>query len=279
MLNKKSEKIIYIKKRHSSAHKEFHGGSWKLAYADFVTALMAFFLLLWLLNASPNKKLEGVAKYFMPTLSFLKDKEEQKQTNNKIGIQYGVERVGAIVDIKAKGVKINVNEINNKIFAKIESNIDQANEKNSSVSQSLSYKDTPIGLEITVHDQENHPLFKAGGYELSDFAKMILTKVSEFISMSPNLIRISGYTDKSNVTSISANGNWELSAHRANAARKYLLIQGITSDRISELVAKADTDLLDPENPYSPKNRRITITLLRNSNPAFYKISTPKDLS
>ena len=279
-MQKDKLKTRTIRKKKFNHQNHFHGGSWKLAYADFVTALMAFFLLLWLLSATPNKKLQTVAQYFIPTLSFLqkevKTKDNDYQYNNKIGIQYGVERVGDVVDIQQDGEKININEINNKIFSKIESRIDNLIKESQSTQQSISYKNTNNGLEITISDQDKHPLFNLGSATLTDYAKDMLDNITKFIKYSPNLIQISGYTDKSNQSPLAKYGNWELSSDRADSARKYLLIKGISPERIHSLVARSDTELIDQDNPYSPINRRITITLLRKSGAANYKISTPR---
>ncbi len=270
-----------IRKKKFNNRNDYHGGSWKLAYADFVTALMAFFLLLWLLSATPNKKLQTVAQYFIPTLSFLqkevKNKDNDYQYNNKIGIQYGVEHVGDIVDVKKEGEKINVAEINNKIFSKIESQIDNLIQDSQGIQQNISYKNTLNGLEITINDQDKHPLFQIGSSELTDYAKNLLDNIIKFIKFSPNLIQISGYTDKSNQSPLVKYGDWELSSDRADSARRYLLIKGISPERIHSLIARADTDLIDQDNPYSPINRRITITLLRKEGAANYKIATPMD--
>lgn len=280
MKKNKSENVYIRRKRISPPH-QFHGGSWKLAYADFVTALMAFFLLLWLLSASPNKKLETIAQYFVPTLSFLqkdvKTKDNDYQYNSKIGIQYGAERVGNVVDIQQNGEKINVDEINNKIFLKIESDIDSMLQKSQNIDKSVSYKNTVTGLEITISDQANNPLFEVGSAKLTDYAKNMLTNIIKYIKYSPNLIQISGYTDKSNQNALAKYGNWELSFDRADSARRYFLMNNISYERIHSLIARADTELIDQNNPYSPVNRRITITLLRNSGIENYKVSTPKN--
>ncbi len=280
MKKNKSEKT-FIRRKRSSAPHQFHGGSWKLAYADFVTALMAFFLLLWLLSASPSKKLETIAQYFVPTLSFLqkdiKTKDNDYKYNSKIGIQYGAERVGNVVDIQQDGEKINVDEMNNKIFLKIESDIDSMLEKSQDIGKSVSYKNTVSGLEITVSDQANNPLFEVNSAKLTDYAKNMLTEIIKYIKYSPNLIQISGYTDKSNQNALTQYGNWELSFDRADSARRYFLMNNIPYERIHSLIARADTELIDLNNPYSPVNRRITITLLRNSGIENYKVSTPKN--
>jgi chemotaxis protein MotB len=280
-MKKNKSENVYIRRRRITPPHQFHGGSWKLAYADFVTALMAFFLLLWLLSASPNKKLETIAQYFVPTLSFLqkdvKTKDNDYQYNSKIGIQYGAERVGNVIDIQQDGEKINVDEMNNKIFLKIESDIDSMLEKSQDINKSVSYKNTVSGLEITISDQANNPLFEVGSAKLTDYAKNMLTKIIKYIKYSPNLIQISGYTDKSNQNALTQYGNWELSFDRADSARRYFLMNTISYERIHSLVARADTELIDQNNPYSPVNRRITITLLRNSGIENYKISTPKN--
>ena len=105
----------------------------------------------------------------------------------------------------------------------------------------------------------------------------MLTKIIKYIKYSPNLIQISGYTDKSNQNALAQYGNWELSFDRADSARKYFLMNNISYERIHSVIARADTALIDQNNPYSPVNRRITITLLRNSGIENYKISTPKN--
>ena len=280
-MKKNKSENVYIRRKSITPPHQFHGGSWKLAYADFVTALTAFFLLLWLLSASPNKKFETIAQYFVPTLSFLqkdvKTKDNDYQYNSKIGIQYGAERVGNVVDIQQNGEKINVDEINNKIFLKIESDIDSMLEKSQNIDKSVSYKNTVTGLEIRISDQANNPLFEVGSAKLTDYAKNMLTNIIKYIKYSPNLIQISGYTDKSNQNALAKYGNWELSFDRADSARRYFLMNNISYERIHSLIARADTELIDQNNPYSQVNRRITITLLRNSGIENYKVSIPKN--
>ena len=167
--------------------------------------------------------------------------------------------------------------MNNKIFLKIESDIDSMLEKSQDINKSVSYKNTVSGLEITISDQANNPLFEVGSAKLTDYAKNMLTKIIKYIKYSPNLIQISGYTDKSNQNALAQYGNWELSFDRADSARKYFLMNNISYERIHSVIARADTELIDQNNPYSPVNRRITITLLRNSGIENYKISTPKN--
>jgi chemotaxis protein MotB len=178
------------------------------------------------------------------------------------------------VDVKKEGEKINVAEINNKIFSKIESQIDNLIQDSQGIQKNISYKNTLNGLEITINDQDKRPLFQIGSAVLTDYTKNLLDNIIKF---SPNLIQISGYTDKSNQSPLVKYGDWELSSDRADSARRYLLIKGISPERIHSLIARADTDLIDQDNPYSPINRRITITLLRKEGAANYKVATPID--
>lgn len=278
MLKKQvNNKVIIIRKRKSNmSDQAFHGGSWKLAYADFVTALMAFFLLLWLLTAVPNKKLKIIAEYFMPTLDFLK-KEGSKDAhyNEKIGIKDGVSRVGDIVDISRKGEKIDVSEMENKVLAEIESKIGKIQKKDISINETLSYYKTANGLEITVYDYDKYKVFNQENTELTDFGKSILTKISNTIKISPNLIQVIGYS-RMKSTPMEHYGSWELSADRANVARKFLLVNGVSPDKIQEVVGRIN---LTPstDSSYLGKDAKITITILRNSTILNEKVSVPLD--
>ena len=279
MLKKQASNKVIIKKRKNKTSGEgFHGGSWKLAYADFVTALMAFFLLLWLLNTTPNKKLKVIEQYFMPTLTFL-TKEVQKdgsQYNEKIGIKEGVNRVGDIVDISRKGQRIDISEIENKMLTEMESKIKKTEKKNASANKALSYHRTADGLEITIHDHGQYKVFDQENAQLTDFGKSILNKVTNIIKVSPNLIQVVGYANITN-SSIDHYGSWELSADRANVARKFLLISGISADKIQEVVARINPINFTADDSYSKKEARIAITILRNSAIMNQKISVPQD--
>ncbi len=187
--------------------------------------------------------------------------------------------MGDIVDIKRKGRKIDVSEMDNEIFAEIESKVQDIGKRSADINESLSYKNTPYGLEITIYNQNNHKVFERESAQLTDFAKRILGKISKIIKVSPNLIQITGYTSGPSNNPIGDYGNWELSADRANSVRKFLFIHGVVADKVYEVVARTDTESLDinANALYSTKDARITVTILRNSNVAYQKISVPQD--
>lgn len=288
---KPTSKAPIIIKRITLAGHGHHGGAWKVAYADFVTAMMAFFLLLWLLNSVPTEKLKGVAQYFEPTVGLYgskgigfeggksSSKEGQSQYDKTAGVQYGVMSKGNIISIPQSGSQNSSEEVENERFSLVESELKKVmttDAKLNDLKDNIDYEITPEGLIIKIMDQDKHPMFKTGSAELEPFAKDILIKVVNLIKYSPNFIAISGHTD-SDISGLPKEYSiWELSADRANATRRFMVDQGVPIEQISRVVARADTEPLDATNLNSPKNRRIAITLLRNSSMAYNKISAPK---
>ena len=281
---------IIIKKITISGHGH-HGGAWKVAYADFVTAMMAFFLLLWLLNSVPTEKLKGVAAYFEPTVGLSGNKgigfqggkaqneDGESQYDKSKGVKYGVMSKGNIVSIPQSGSEVSSEEIENERFSLMEGEMKKilvSDTKLADLKDSVDFEITPEGLIIKIMDQNKYPMFKVGSPDLEIYTKNVLTKIVSLIKYSPNFISISGYTD-SDVPGLAKDySNWELSADRANATRRFLVSEGVPYEQISRVVGKADTEPLDAGNPNSPKNRRIAIVLLRNSVLPFNKISAPK---
>lgn len=287
------DKAPIIIKKITGGHHGHHGGAWKVAYADFVTAMMAFFLLLWLLNAVPAEKLQGIAQYFEPTIGLADSKgigfqggnaSNDSGTSNydkQAGVRYGVMQKGDIISVPEKGTDIKPEEAENERFQMVEGELKKTIMSDKDLSQfqdSIQFDVTPEGLVIKVADQDRYPMFKQGSPDLEVYTKNILTKIVGLIKFSPNFIAISGHTD-SDMSSLSKDySNWELSADRANATRRFMVEQGMPSEQIAKIVARADAEPIDPANPNSPANRRITITLLRNSVMPFNKISAPKQL-
>lgn len=276
----KDQSIVIKKiKKVSGGH---HGGAWKVAYADFVTAMMAFFLLLWLLSSTSEAQKEGIADYFTPTVG-IKDgagigfkggiSEDvdgtKKSTKSTIAIIASGQPAG--VGTKNKETLIEANQEQAE-FEKTQEDIQKAFEDDPSMSelaQNVLIKVTPEGLQVDIIDSDKHPMFEPGNAVISEFGKEILGKLAKIVERLPNYISISGHTD---AEVLKAKGgtytNWELSADRANAARRYLTTQGLAEERISKIQGRGAFELLLPEDPLSPRNRRISMLLLRGEHMA-----------
>lgn len=290
MADKKEGNTIIIKKINKVAGGH-HGGAWKVAYADFVTAMMAFFLLLWLLSSAPQETLKGISSYFTPTIG-LKDqkgigfdggRQSSKEQGNDVAqyaesqIVYGAPSKGVIVskpEDKAKD-----NDADQKNFITMEQALKSAISQDASLkenAENIRINMTPEGLEILIVDSARRPTFVPGTTELQPHAKVILKKVTEIIKYMPNFLSITGYTTQS-AASFDA---WDLSAKRANAARIYLESVGIDNDQIGKIGGKADRELLNRQNPNDPQNIRLSIILMKNSinSTKDRNLATPADL-
>lgn len=287
------EKAPIIIKKINAGHHGHHGGAWKVAYADFVTAMMAFFLLMWLLNATPSDKLRGIAQYFEPTVGIggqkgigfqggkSRSKDGASTYDKKQGVKYGVLRKGDLISQPQKGTEVSIEEVENEQFAMVEGELKKVIMSDGTLAQfqdSILFDVTPEGLQIKITDQDKYPLFKAGSSELSTFTKNIIRKIVGLIKYSPNFLSISGHTDSNIKTLNDKYSNWELSSDRAHSARRFMVQQGVSNEQFAKIVGKADTEPLDKNNTSSPRNRRITITLLRNSIAPYNKVAAPKEL-
>lgn len=266
-----------------------HGGAWKVAYADFVTAMMAFFLLLWLLNAVTEEQKRGIAQYFRPTIAFqntsatfailqgqaqpmetmtggsaaqtdLDDPEQTDPTDPEPADGDGakpvnLEEAEATV---AKAEDQQLQQIKDEISKAIEATPDLKElEKN------LKIDKTEEGIRIQLLDQEKISMFPSGSANMNPRSQELLQKVAQAVSDLPNKIEISGHTDAAPYAGNANYSNWELSSDRANASRRVLVENGINPSRLRTVEGKADTEPFLKENPLDPQNRRISIVLLR----------------
>jgi chemotaxis protein MotB len=272
------EKPIIIKRItvNAPAH---HGGSWKVAYADFVTAMMAFFLLLWLISSASDAQLEGIADYFTPTIGLkdsqgigfkggLTDEEEgtHRKPTARPNIVTGQPPQGVKpLDPKKKAV-VETPEGESQLFEQTSTALQEAVKQDAALKdlgENLRMEQTPEGLKIQVMDTEKDPMFAAGSVELTDAGKRLIGRIGQVIKDAPNRLSITGHTDGVPVSSEKRMGNWELSTERANAARRYLASQGMVEERMAKVQGRADKELLFPADPKNPKNRRIELLLLR----------------
>lgn len=276
---------IIVKKIKKGGHAA-HGGAWKVAYADFVTAMMAFFLLLWLLTATPVENLQGLADYFSPTLG-LQGKMgigfgggQSPNTEGASsgdwagqGIVFGAPPSGPIIKLKDVDNKTDVDNI--KIsFESLSEAIEQSIEEK----ESVDVEETPEGLRIQIIDKDKRPMFENGTAKLQPHAKKILAKIAYIIKFMPNYVQITGHTSSIDYKIKKNYTNWDLSTDRANATRNYLIKAGIPLNQVAQVIGKENQEPVDTSYPQSPVNDRVTLTLLRKSLLGEQKQAAPDDV-
>jgi chemotaxis protein MotB len=275
--------IKRIKKSGGGGH---HGGAWKVAYADFVTAMMAFFLLMWLINTTTPEQKRGIADYFAA-------QNISKSSSGAGGVLAGTvfgadgsRAGGAMTSMTAQQAPSRPQDqtrsttegelksgatdaqMPNREFEQAEMSLRQAMQQMPDIaelSRNLIVNETSDGLNIQLVDQEGQAMFQPGTAVPLPKTRALLQQVARIVDRLPNRISITGHTDAVNFEGPNGMTNWELSAARANAARAILAGQGIPSDRIFEVSGKAGTDPLLPNDPYASSNRRISILLMREA--------------
>jgi chemotaxis protein MotB len=236
----KPEPIIVIKKKgHGGGH---HGGAWKVAYADFVTAMMALFIVLWLMNSSEKIK-KAVAGYF----------NDPKGTATLMGTTMSGD--GVAVTIKTEDKMQLVKE-------KLEQEI-KAKKELEKLSKQIEITITAEGLRIELLEGSHATFYQSGSAALSDRGQELLSLLAGELKTLPNPLLIEGHTDAAPYSSDRSYSNWELSADRANSARRLLQQNGVRADQVTQVRGYADQMLRVKSNPYDPSNRRISI-LVKN---------------
>ncbi|MGG7567575.1 flagellar motor protein MotB [Rhodovulum sp. DZ06] len=275
--------VTIIKKKKAGGGDGHHGGAWKVAYADFVTAMMAFFLLMWLLNATSEDQRKGLAEYFDPKVpiarisgggsgAFGGDSVLSEETLTQSGRGAEDENpteseqargaTGVMEDEaagEAEGEKTDPLERVAEVFEGMRGESDVADE----LLRHIRTRVTDEGLIIELFDTEERPLFGRGKAEPTPTMTALLTMIGEVAAMLENEVAVEGHTDSAPYRD-AGYGNWELSSDRAHAARRTLVAAGLPETRINRVVGKADSDLATPDNPASPRNRRIAVTILRS---------------
>jgi chemotaxis protein MotB len=264
---------IIIKRRKVVKAAGHHGGAWKVAYADFVTAMMAFFLLMWLLNATTEEQRKGLADYFNPTIpiSRISGGGSDALNGSSIFTEETLARMGTgasherSVESPATAKEAEEKAAEEKAIAEnLQSLKESLGEKSHQLSEHLMIKMSPEGIVLELVDSESTPLFPVGRSQPSDLLVELLDTVSETFGTFENDIKIVGHTDNRRYRNDAMYDNWNLSADRANTARRLLVRSGVSRDRIREVSGKADTDPLIKEDPSAAQNRRISITILTN---------------
>ena len=288
------EQPVVIKKVKKGGHDGHHGGAWKVAYADFVTAMMAFFLLMWLINTTSPEQKRGIADYFAPA-------SVSETTSGTGGIlggtslgDDGAKSAGSMSVIEAmapeakdpsegkspaatkadeerqsssEAMREALEKREEAAFASAAQSLRQALQdmpELAELSKNIIVDETPEGLRIQLVDQEGRSLFDQGATQPNARAKVLLRAVSKVINQLPNRITISGHTSAS-LNGAKADGDWALSSARADASRKVLQGSGVDADRVYQVSGKANSEPLYPDDPTLAGNRRIAIVLLREA--------------
>ena len=267
--------VIRRVKKHGAGH---HGGAWKIAYADFVTAMMAFFLLMWLIGSTTKGDLEGIADYFKTPLKVAllggSGSGDSSSVLNgggeDLSRRFGQRARGedpakkAIVSLKAAEAAVAKNE--KETLRELKRRIERAIENNVSLKQfrsQLLLDITSEGLRIQIVDENNRPMFAIGSAALQPYSRDILREIGRALNDVPNRLSISGHTDaKPYAGGDKGYSNWELSADRANAARRELIEGGLGDSRVLRVVGLSSAVLFDASNPLNPINRRISIIVM-----------------
>jgi len=276
-------------------HKPGKALQWKVAYADFVTAMMAFFLLLWLINTATPQQKKGIAEHFTPTTG-LKDSlgvgfeggrhssregreteemadprtmpgavnqgEQEDVENAELGKPEDDTKTASSLSrpldfVENSGDLRNINEGVNQAL--------REDEDLKKISHSIQVSETKDGIKIDLLDYPRDLIFAGGGVELTDMGKRALRAITGIVLMSPNRVAINAHSEVGWKGKDPRYTSWELSIARANAARRFMMQAGLEQDRIASVIGHADRDPLLPHEPFSSRNRRISVLLIRNS--------------
>ncbi len=268
--------IVKRVKRYAAGH---HGGAWKIAFADFATAMMAFFLVLWLLSSATPEQKKAISGYFQDPVGFTESASPyvidlggtpapapDKTLNPEVKGAQAVDDTQADVEpVDAAQVETLAEQIERE---RLELLLQELQNKVNENPQLQRFKDqilfeiTQDGLRIQIMDAANRPMFDLGSARLQPYFEDILLAMSDTIKAVPNKISVSGHTDAKPFVGRGDFGNWELSAERANAARRTLVAGGYPDEQVARVVGYASSALFDRKDPLNPVNRRIDIIVL-----------------
>ena len=276
------EKRPIVIKRIKKVAGGHHGGAWKIAYADFVTAMMAFFLLMWLLGSTAKGDLNGISEYFKTPLKVAMSGGSGSGDATSIIKGGGTDLSKSAGQVKKTDVpgdkKITTLKAATEELLRMEKKkeLDKLKELKASIENAINsnmklqqFKSqilldiTSDGLRIQIVDEKNRPMFRLGKAELEPYTKEILQEIGKTLNQMPNKVSLSGHTD-GHPYSADRKGfsNWDLSADRANASRRELITGGMDETKVTRVVGLSSAVLLDKNDPFNPINRRISIIVL-----------------
>lgn len=273
---------VIVRKVKKAGHGGHHGGSWKVAYADFVTAMMAFFLVLWLMASTSKPERAAISEYFRnPSPLAGQSPTPAPGMAGPGGASTSMIKLGGATDL-SRG---NSNDPFQNQKQAMQQPVDQQQrdkqqlealmkELQEAISRSQAlepFKDqllldlTPEGLRIQIVDKQNRPMFDLGSASLKPYTQQILHELAEYLNHVPNRISLTGHTDITAYSAARGYGNWELSADRANAARRALVDGGLEDSKITRVVGLSSSVLFDKVDPQNPINRRISIVVMTHA--------------
>jgi len=253
-----------------------HGGAWKIAFADFATAMMAFFLVMWLMTSATPEQKKAISGYFQDPIGFTESaspfvidlggtptpapertlnpdiSETPESQPDETGIS--TDQIETLADkMEQERLELLLQELQNKV---------EENPELQRFKDQILFEITQDGLRIQIMDAENRPMFALGSANLQPYFEDILLAMADTIRAVPNKISISGHTDAKPFAGRGDFGNWELSSNRANAARRVLIAGGYPDEQVARVVGYASSALFDRADPFNPVNRRIDIVVL-----------------
>ena len=260
-MSEASRKIVIIKRPVMAAG--HHGGGWKIAYADFMTAMFAFFLVMWLLSSSSPKQLTGIAEHFkMPLNEALKG--GPAINNSPSVIPGGGDPIEIKDEVKMPESDVDAEDVNR--LNNMKQHLDEIIESSPVLKQfrpQLLIDITPEGLRIQIVDTSNRPMFDRSSAVVVPSMRNILREISPVINAQPNKITLAGHTDATKYAQGDKSySNWELSADRANASRRELIAGGLQEIKVLRVMGVASSMNLNQDDPFAPINRRISIVVL-----------------
>jgi chemotaxis protein MotB len=272
------QKPPIVVKRIKKATGGHHGGAWKIAYADFVTAMMAFFLLMWLLGSTTSGERQGIADYFQTPLkvalaggsgsgdSSSLVKGGGKDLTRTEGQVQKSQKPAEKRTFNLQAAKAEIERLETAGLLSLKARLDNAIDGNAVLRpyrNQLRVEITPDGLRVQIIDEQNRPMFASGGADLKDYTREILRELGKLMNDVPNRISLSGHTDAQQYAQRDRGySNWELSADRANASRRELIAGGIAEHKIIRVEGLGTAVMADKVDPLNPINRRISITVL-----------------
>jgi len=274
------ERPIIVRKVIKKKGHAHHGGAWKVAFADFAVAMMAFFMVLWLLEAATVKEKQAISGYFNDPTGFTEGGSpyiinlEGSLNDTNSSDDGGKQDIASKEELEVRQIAINEDAVQNlaqqieaKKFKELQTTLESRIAENPDLEK---YKDqiimeiTDNGLQIQIVDKDSRPMFDSGSNQIKSYTTNILEELAATIGTLSNKISVSGHTDAAIFTDRKDYSNWELSSERANSARRSLVKGGISEDKIAQVVGLSSSVLFDQNDPLNPTNRRISILVLND---------------